>query len=95
MSEAFRHADEKGLDFQIDYRIVRPGGEIRHVQEIGEVVTDNAGRPTAHVGTLPDITEQMLAYKPYFSVSMRFSRGPKAELPAGLATLRNRLTELE
>ncbi len=36
-----------------------------------------------------------MAYKPYFSVSVHFSRCPKAELPADLATLRNRLTELE
>ena len=36
-----------------------------------------------------------MAYKPYFSVSVHFSRCPKAELPADLATLRNCLTELE
>ena len=36
-----------------------------------------------------------LVYKPYFSVSMHYSRCPKAGFPADLATLRNRLTELE
>jgi PAS domain S-box-containing protein len=43
-------------DYEIDYRIVRPDGELRHVVEIGELPRDEAGRPTGHTGTIQDIT---------------------------------------
>ena len=47
-------ADPK--DYEADYRIVRPDGEIRHVVEIGELTFDAAGRPNGHTGILQDVT---------------------------------------
>jgi PAS domain S-box-containing protein len=60
-AEICRKADQQGLDYEIEYRIVRPDGEVRHVLEIGEAVFDAAGRPVEHVGTLQDITERKQA----------------------------------
>ena len=39
----FKLMDETGMDFDIEYRIVRPDGGVRHVQQIGEGVFDDAG----------------------------------------------------
>ncbi|MFQ5785867.1 MAG: ATP-binding protein, partial [Alphaproteobacteria bacterium] len=57
----FRKFDEEGLDYQIEYRIVRPDGEVRHFVELGEAVFDETGRAIAHTGTIQDITERKRA----------------------------------
>jgi len=43
-------------------RIVRPGGEIRHVRSIGHPMFDESGRPLEYVGTLIDMTERVEAH---------------------------------
>ena len=58
VAEAFRKVDEEGLDYEIDYRIVRPDGAVRHILELGEVVRDAEGRPAEHTGMVQDITER-------------------------------------
>lgn len=56
-----RAALQDGLDGQgvdnLDYRIVRPGGETRFVQTRAAVLRDAAGRPVRFVGTIQDVTE--------------------------------------
>ncbi len=61
VTEAFEHFDEEGCDFEIDYRIVRPDGEIRHVLELGRVICDDEGRPIEQSGVVQDITERKRA----------------------------------
>ncbi len=58
VTEAFRGADEEGCDYEIEYRIVRPDGEVRHVQEIGEAVPNAFGQAVEYLGSLQDITER-------------------------------------
>ena len=43
--------------YDIEYRIIRPDGEVRHVRELAEVLPDDQGRPARSVGTKQDITE--------------------------------------
>jgi two-component system, cell cycle sensor histidine kinase and response regulator CckA len=43
--------------WSIDYRIVRPDGELRMIHGRGEVVCDEQGRPTVVQGTCQDVTE--------------------------------------
>ncbi len=43
---------------EVEYRIVRRDGEIRHIKEIGVVVYDDAGEITGSVGLLQDFTER-------------------------------------
>ncbi|MEE8535697.1 MAG: PAS domain S-box protein, partial [Kiloniellales bacterium] len=57
----FKRFDEEGVDYEIEYRIVRPDGEVRHVLEIGEAVRDETGRAVEQIGTLQDITERKRA----------------------------------
>jgi PAS domain S-box-containing protein len=44
--------------FTMEYRIVRPSGEVRHVREHGLVTRDTAGRALRAHGVLQDITEE-------------------------------------
>ena len=42
----------------IEYRIVRPDGEIRNIYREWELICDEAGQPTQLLGTVHDVTEQ-------------------------------------
>ena len=47
----------RGGQFEIEYRIVRPDGEIRTVYERAEAVRDKQGLPLRLIGTVRDVTE--------------------------------------
>ena len=47
--------------FEMDYRIVRPSGEVRYIREHGIVLRDKEGRPLSASGVMQDITERQLA----------------------------------
>ena len=57
---ALRRTMETGCEYKIDHRIVRPGGEIRHVHEHAEIVYGSSGEAARFVGTVQDITEYKL-----------------------------------
>ncbi len=61
VSAAFKRFDQESLDYDIEYRIVLPDGEVRHIYEIGEAVCDCTGRLIEQVGTVQDITERKMA----------------------------------
>jgi PAS domain S-box-containing protein len=52
---------QDSAEYSIDYRILLPCGEVRHVHEQGEVTRDLDGRPIRMVGTVTDITERKRA----------------------------------
>jgi len=54
---ACRELEKSGASYEIEYRIIRPDGEIRHVQQFGEKVFDDSGRLIETMGTLQDVTE--------------------------------------
>ena len=51
----------KNATFEIAYRVVRPDGEIRVVQERGEPLLDDAGRTIRVIGTVHDVTDRIAA----------------------------------
>jgi len=56
---AFRDFVERGVEaYPIAYRIRRPGGEERWIQELAIVQRDRAGEPACVIGTVQDITER-------------------------------------
>jgi PAS domain S-box-containing protein len=57
---ALKRTLETGCEYNIDHRIVRPGGEVRHVHEHAEVIYDVSGSVVRFVGTVQDITEYKL-----------------------------------
>lgn len=50
------HAGEGDLD--IEYRVLRPDGDLRIVRELGTLVRDEQGRPAFAAGSLQDISQQ-------------------------------------
>ena len=58
---AVASAVQGGRRYDVEYRAVRPDGEVRFVRSQGDVVRDEAGRPRRVFGTLQDITERKRA----------------------------------
>ncbi len=52
---------QRGNNYNIEYRIVRPDGEERYVRESGDPVVDHRGQVIRIVGILHDITDMKLA----------------------------------
>jgi PAS domain S-box-containing protein len=57
VTEAFRTWWHEPLE----YRIVRPDGNVRHIREVVEYVAEDAADPSEVVGMVQDITERKLA----------------------------------
>ncbi|MFN8517021.1 MAG: EAL domain-containing protein [Chloroflexia bacterium] len=49
---------DRGEPFDLDHRIIRPGGEVRLVHQQSEFVRDATGRPLRRVGIVQDVTER-------------------------------------
>ena len=50
-----------GARYDVEFRVVRPGGEVRIVHSQSNVMRDEAGRPRRMFGTVQDITERRRA----------------------------------
>jgi PAS domain S-box-containing protein len=61
MSQALTAACNGGKRYDLEYRIVRPGGEVRFVHSQGDLIQDASGRPRRLFGTIQDITERKRA----------------------------------
>jgi len=48
---------ETGSQFDIEYRIVRPDGEVRFVRDMGEVLPDPSSGGTRTIGAVLDLTD--------------------------------------
>ncbi|HVN46629.1 MAG TPA: PAS domain S-box protein, partial [Steroidobacteraceae bacterium] len=57
VAEAAAAALQGGARYDVEYRIVRPGGEVRIIHSLGEVMTNQSGSPWRMFGTMQDITE--------------------------------------
>ena len=59
--EAVAEALRGGRRYDVEYRVVRPTGEVRLVHSQGDVIRDESGRPRRMFGTVQDITERKQA----------------------------------
>jgi PAS domain S-box-containing protein len=57
-TRASMSAQRGGPPYNVEYRVVRPNGEVRIVHSRGDVTTDEAGRPRRMFGIVQDITER-------------------------------------
>lgn len=57
--EAFLESQRKGTEYRSRYRIVRPDGTVRHVENHGFPVHDEHGRVVRMAGIVRDVTEQL------------------------------------
>ena len=63
MVQAVAEALRGGRRYDVEYRVVRPNGEVRIVHSQGDVMRDESGRPRRMFGTVQDITERKQAEK--------------------------------
>jgi PAS domain S-box-containing protein len=61
MLEAYERAIAGEARYDVDYRVLRPGGEIRYVHSEADVTWDADGRPLRMFGVLQDITDRKQA----------------------------------
>jgi PAS domain S-box-containing protein len=59
--EAVETAGRENSEYELDYRIIHPGGEIRDIHVIGHPVLSPSGDVVEFVGTVIDITERKRA----------------------------------
>jgi PAS domain S-box-containing protein len=59
--EKLDRAIQEQSDFEIHYRIVLPGGEVKHIHNLGHPRSNNAGELVEYIGTTMDVTEQVQA----------------------------------
>jgi PAS domain S-box-containing protein len=74
LHEAVEKAGRENTDFELDYRIVHPGGELRDIHVVGHPVPSATSDFVEFVGTVIDITERKRAEE-----SLRRSEGYLAE----------------
>ena len=58
---AVAEAVQGGRRYDVEYRVVRPTGEVRFVRSQGDVLRDESGQPRRVFGTLQDITDRKRA----------------------------------
>jgi PAS domain S-box-containing protein len=61
VAEAIRRAVEQGQAYSLEFRIVRPGGEVRWIATNGRVLYGAAGEPVRMLGASLDVTERRAA----------------------------------
>jgi PAS domain S-box-containing protein len=61
--ETAERAGREKADYEVDYRIVHPGGEVREIHTIGHPVLSRSGEVVEFVGTVMDVTERRQAEK--------------------------------
>ncbi|MEW6324516.1 MAG: diguanylate cyclase [Nitrospirota bacterium] len=60
VSDRFQRALDLGEDFDVEYRIVRPDGAIRHIHDRGFLVRNSEGQVYRIAGVATDITDRKL-----------------------------------
>ena len=59
--EVFLERPDEGYHFDVEFRIVLPGGAIKYVRSTGHPVRDTSGAVLEYVGTSIDVTERKRA----------------------------------
>ena len=72
--------------YDVEYRVIRPNGEMRFVHSSGNVIKDESGQPRRMFGTVQDITDRKQAEEA-LSASEQLARGQLEALKSTLAAL--------
>src|SRR5256714_3966928 len=84
--ELFGKAIAEKADFETDYRIVHPNGDVKAIHAVGHPVSDEAGHFVEFVGTVIDITESKRAEEA-LRASEQVARGQVEALAQSLDVL--------
>ena len=55
--EAYKHADVGDRAYEVEFRLLRPNGEVRYVVELGDTSVRRDGKVIEQLGTLQDVTK--------------------------------------
>ena len=86
-------AAHKVYNYDIEYRIVRPSGEIRFIQANGSITRDENGEPTRMSGTVLDQTERKHTERQYHQVLTNLADGAITINTNGIIEYVNPMTE--
>lgn len=75
---ALEEAVRMGCDFDAEYRIVRPDGQVRYVHSHASPVFAESGELVEYVGTVADITEQRQGEESLDSMQAELARASRA-----------------
>jgi PAS domain S-box-containing protein len=84
--ELFGKSIAQRADFETDYRIIHPNGDVRDIHAVGHPVSDEAGHFVEFVGTVIDITESKRAGEA-LRASEQLARGQVEALAQSLDVL--------
>ena len=84
--ELFGKAIAQRTDFETDYRIVHPNGDVKEIHAVGHPISDEAGHFVEFVGTVIDITESKRAEEA-LRASEQVARGQVEALAQSLDVL--------
>src|SRR5256712_1155237 len=84
--ELFGKSIAEKADFETDYRIVHPNGDVKDIHAVGHPVSDEAGHFVEFVGTVIDITESKRAEEA-LRASEQVARGQVEALAQSLDVL--------
>lgn len=84
VDRAYTESVKNRTPYDIEHRLLFPGGRIKHVREHCETFYDAEGRPVRSAGTLQDITERKLMEKTLQESEERF-RNILEHAPIGMA----------
>ena len=84
--ELFGKAIAQKADFETDYRIVHPNGDVKDIHAVGHPVSDEAGHFVEFLGTVIDITESKRAEEA-LRASEQLARGQVEALAQSLDVL--------
>ena len=79
MRKIVRASVEKQKDYQVEYRMVQPSGELVYVREIGRIVKNKAGETIGLRGTIQNISAEQEAEQELIEAKMRAEEGTKAK----------------
>ena len=71
VARAIQRARRTGDPFDMEYRIVRPDGEVRVIHGVADVELDDGGHPIQLYGTSQDVTERVQLEREVISISER------------------------
>ncbi|HEY0545533.1 MAG TPA: PAS domain S-box protein [Pyrinomonadaceae bacterium] len=61
VEQSFERVVRERSDYEMEFRIIRPVGNVRHIYSVGRPVLNEAGELTEVIGTVMDITERKRA----------------------------------
>ena len=79
--------------YALNYQIIRPNGEARHIEARGAVIRDANGDPERMVGTVHDITDQKQSEQQYSHVLKNLADGAITMDPKGIISYVNPMME--